>query len=211
VATQAFQIWLTKDLPSLGWDGPPYIVAGFAKPFDTWCDMAHVVPEEGWAEPPATSVYFCGTLPEPDFDPAQSDYPNKVRDGVRQSALAHLQGPVRHLWPGAFTREGTFRFDLLAQPPAEHDRSAGVERFASQYWRANINPSDRYVLNTPGSTRHRISPLDMTYDNLTIAGDWTECGFNTGCVEAAVMSGLLAAHALSGSPALEDITAYDHP
>jgi uncharacterized protein with NAD-binding domain and iron-sulfur cluster len=51
----------------------------------------------------------------------------------------------------------------------------------------------------------------MTYDNLTLAGDWTECGFNTGCVEAAVMSGRLAAHALSGSPALEEITAYDHP
>jgi hypothetical protein len=30
-------------------------------------------------------------------------------------------------------------------------------------------------------------------------------------VEAAVMSGLLAAHALCGSPKLEDIIAYDHP
>ena len=51
----------------------------------------------------------------------------------------------------------------------------------------------------------------MTYDNLTIAGDWTDSGFHSGCVEGAVMSGLLAAHALSGSPRLEDIIAYDHP
>jgi hypothetical protein len=30
-------------------------------------------------------------------------------------------------------------------------------------------------------------------------------------VESAVMSGRLAAHALSGFPALEEITGYDHP
>ena len=33
----------------------------------------------------------------------------------------------------------------------------------------------------------------MTYDNLTIAGDWTDSGFHSGCVEGAVMSGRLAA------------------
>ena len=55
------------------------------------------------------------------------------------------------------------------------------------------------------------SPLDNTYDNLTIAGDWTNCGLNMGCVEAAMMSGRLAAHAISESPRLEDIIGYDHP
>ena len=84
-------------------------------------------------------------------------------------------------------------------------------RFASQFWTANVNPSDRYALSLPGSSAYRISPLDHTYDNLTIAGDWTDCGFNVGCVEAAVMSGRLAAHAISRLPALEDIVGYDHP
>jgi uncharacterized protein with NAD-binding domain and iron-sulfur cluster len=51
----------------------------------------------------------------------------------------------------------------------------------------------------------------MTYDNLTVAGDWTYSGFQSGCVEGAVMSGLVAAHALSGTPSLKDIIAYDHP
>ncbi len=87
----------------------------------------------------------------------------------------------------------------------------GEARFASQFWTANVNPSDRYVLMLPGSLEHRISPLDNSYDNLTLAGDWTDCGYNAGCVEAAVMSGRLAAHALSGLPRLEDITGYDHP
>ena len=76
---------------------------------------------------------------------------------------------------------------------------------------ANVSPTDRYVLSVPGSIQHRISPLDLTFDNLTIAGDWTETGLNTGCVESAVISGKLAAHAISRCPPLEDILGYDHP
>jgi uncharacterized protein with NAD-binding domain and iron-sulfur cluster len=87
----------------------------------------------------------------------------------------------------------------------------GEDRFDSQFWTANVNPSDRYCATLPGTPRYRISPLDNTYDNLTVAGDWTDCGFNEGCVEAAVMSGRLAAHALSGFPKLEEIVGYDHP
>jgi predicted NAD/FAD-dependent oxidoreductase len=74
-----------------------------------------------------------------------------------------------------------------------------------------VNPTDRYVLALPGTLKYRISPLDNTYDNLTICGDWTDCGFNEGCVEAAVMSGRLAAHAIGKSPPLEKIIGYDHP
>jgi hypothetical protein len=76
---------------------------------------------------------------------------------------------------------------------------------------ANVNPTDRFTLTLPGSTKHRISPLDATYDNLTIVGDWTACGFNESCVEAAVMSGRLGAHAIARVPRLEAIIGYDHP
>jgi uncharacterized protein with NAD-binding domain and iron-sulfur cluster len=51
----------------------------------------------------------------------------------------------------------------------------------------------------------------MDVDNLFVAGDWTSCGLNYGCVESAVISGRLAAHAIAGSPALADITGFDHP
>ena len=84
-------------------------------------------------------------------------------------------------------------------------------RFDTQFWNANVNPSDRYVLSLPGSVRYRLSPLDMSFDNLTIAGDWTATGLDTGCIESAVMSGRLAAHALSQQPPLQDIVGYDHP
>jgi uncharacterized protein with NAD-binding domain and iron-sulfur cluster len=211
VASQAFQVWLTEDLEALGWQGPAYITGAFAKPFDTWCDMPHVVPEEGWRKRPRTSVYFCAVLPDPPTAPGDDDrgYPARRAEEVRQTAQAFLQGPVRQVWPNAFDLSGGFRWEILADGGASSLR--GPARFSTQYWRANVNPSDRYVIHTPGSWRSRISPFDMTYDNLTIAGDWTDSGFHSGCVEGAVMSGLLAAHALSGSPKLEDIIAYDHP
>ncbi len=215
VASQAFQVWLDADLESLGWRGPAYITGAFAKPFDTWCDMAHVVPEEAWPVRPKTSVYFCAVLRDPPAPPDDGDagYPARRSAEVRCSAEDFLQGPIREAWPGAFGVDGEFRWNLLAAHEPEDGKSSptGKARFATQYWRANVNPSDRYVIHTPGSFRYRISPLDMTYDNLTIAGDWTDSGFHSGCVEGAVMSGLLAAHALSGSPELEDILAYDHP
>lgn len=57
----------------------------------------------------------------------------------------------------------------------------------------------------PATAGYRISPLDSTDDNLTA------CGLDVDCVEAAVVSGQLAAHAIAQQPALADITGYDHP
>jgi uncharacterized protein with NAD-binding domain and iron-sulfur cluster len=214
VPTQAFQIWMREDMASLGWPGEPINVSGFVEPFDTWADMSHLIPRERWTSPPHALAYFCSVLPEPDgADAASPEYPHRQRDAVRRNAVRFLNEDVAHLWPKAARRPGQFRWELLADPKAAKGAasSADERRFASQFWTANVNPSDRYALTLPGSSKYRISPLDETYDNLTIAGDWTQCGFNAGCVEAAVMSGRLAAHALSRSPDLEDIAGYDHP
>ena len=215
VASQSFQVWLREDVDALGWRGPPYIAAGFVKPYDTWCDMAHVVPEENWSERPRTAVYFCSVMRDPPQPPADDDitYPARRREEARRDAVSFLEGPGRLLWPGAYGDDRSFRWELLADGVTGPDEiePTGPDRFDTQYWRANVNPTDRYTLHTPGSTRYRISPLDMTYDNFTVAGDWTYSGFQSGCVEGAVMSGLVAANALSGTPSLRDIIAYDHP
>jgi hypothetical protein len=107
------------------------------------------------------------------------------------------------LWPNIIDTAG-IREGALVDPQGSGDAMKG------QYFRANTSRSERYTLSLPNTPQYRISPLDRTYDNLTIAGDWTACGINLGCVEAAVMSGMLAAHAVSGSPALPDIVGYDH-
>lgn len=210
VATQAFQVWLREDMAALGWRDPQINLSGFVEPFDTWADMRHLLPREQWPETVRALAYFCSVLP--DLDGGGRDdagYAARAHAQVRANAVAFLERDIAHLWPRAAAPGGGFRWELLAA--ASDGGGRGAERFASQFWTANVNPSDRYVLSLPGSSAYRLSPLDDTYDNLTIAGDWTACGFNAGCVEAAVMSGRLAAHALCRSPALDDIVGYDHP
>jgi hypothetical protein len=65
-----------------------------------------------------------------------------------------------------------------------------------QFFRANTTGSERYVLTTAGSTKHRLAPGDSGFENLVLAGDWTRTPINAGSVEAAVRSGQSAAAAL---------------
>jgi uncharacterized protein with NAD-binding domain and iron-sulfur cluster len=194
VPTQALQLWLRPSMPSLGWSSGPVTLSGFAPPFDTWADMGHLLPLEDWESPPGALAYFCGVLR--DAPPRADDltHPARRHAEVSTHVSEFLARQLGHVWPDAVDRQGRFRKNLI------------VDRF----WRANVNPSDRYTLSLPGTARYRLSPLDPTYDNLTICGDWTDTGLS-GCVEAAVMSGRLAAHALTRQPALEDIVGYDHP
>jgi uncharacterized protein with NAD-binding domain and iron-sulfur cluster len=75
-----------------------------------------------------------------------------------------------------------------------------VARFDRQYWRANVDPSERYVLSVSGSSRYRPASDGSGYANLYLAGDWLRTGLDSGCVEAAVMGGMQASRALSGYP-----------
>ena len=219
VETQAFQIWMSEDVETLGWNHPPVSLCGFVQPFESWCDMSHLKREEKWLENRGSIAYFLSTLKTPRTVPSSdSGYPEARREEVRKSAIRFLNTDVAHLWPNAVRSTGEFRWELLRNPNGHCGQRAlgdakevGPSEFDSQYWRANVDPSDRYVLSVPGSQKYRISPLDNTYDNFTIAGDWTACGLDSGCVEAAVMSGRLAAHAISSSPSLDEIIAYDHP
>ena len=83
-------------------------------------------------------------------------------------------------------------WDLLVDPTAQ----VGEERFASQYWRANVYPTERYVLSVKGSTPYRLKPGESGFANLFLAGDWTYNVLNYGCVEAAVISGMMAVRAI---------------
>jgi uncharacterized protein with NAD-binding domain and iron-sulfur cluster len=211
VPTQSFQLWMRASTPELGWAHPPANLSGFVEPFDTWAEMSHLVPEETWKNPVRSIAYFCSVLPENSRNTAFVTRAAQRRQSqiVRDNAVRFLENHAGTLWPNAVS-EGKFCWEMLA---AEHEPKplTGSDRFQTQYWRANIAPADRYVQSLPGSIVYRISPLDMTFDNLTIAGDWTASGLDSGCIESAVISGRLAAHAIAGAPALSDIVGYDHP
>lgn len=205
VQTQALQLWLTADTEELGWDWGPVTLDGYVKPFDTWSEMNQVLPFEIWnRDPPRSLAYFCSVLPDADRIPGfdDHDFPRREFDRVKDSARRFLQQHIGQLWPNAARAyPEDFRWELLHGAT----EAAGPERLDSQYWRANVEPSDRYVQSVPGSGKYRIKTDETGFDNLYIAGDWIDLGYNAGCVEAAVISGLLAANAISGSPPIEEI------
>ena len=196
VATQAFQLWLRPDETALGWDRPGVTTSGYVAPFDTWASMPQTLWAEQWPDDdhPHTVAYFCGALnalwPNAE-DP--KDYVARCREKVLADAVAYLDNHVGLYLPGAVT-QGGFAWHLLCGANGHRGASA----LETQYVSVNIDPSDRYVQSVPGSDKYRLRSDESGYDNLVLAGDWTDSGFNAGCIEAAVMSGLQAANALLG-------------
>jgi uncharacterized protein with NAD-binding domain and iron-sulfur cluster len=199
VQTQALQLWLDRDTHALGFAGPPTIMTGYVEPFDTWGDLSHLLREERWpAAGPRSLAYFCNVLPDAPAIPPYTDHGFPAREHARVFELSkqYLDNHIGHLWPRA-TRPGdpkALDWARLYDPSG----ASGIDRLKAQYWRANIDPTERYVLSTPGSIQFRLAAGDCGFLNLVIAGDWIRTSLNAGCAEAAIESGLRAAHALIG-------------
>ena len=196
VATQAFQLWLRPDEPALGWPKPGATVTAYLRPFETWASMPQTLWAEDWPDEdrPKTVAYFCGSLEAP--WPTTEDhegYTRRYRDLVYLEATDYVDRNLGLFYPNAATAQG-FAWHLLCGADGER----GPAAVATQHVSVNIDPSDRYVQSVPGSDQYRLRPDESGYDNLVLAGDWTDCGMNAGCIEAAVMSGLEAANALLG-------------
>ena len=196
VATQAFQLWLRPEESALGWDRPGVTTSGYVAPFDTWASMPQTLWAEDWPDDdrPRTVAYFCGALDAawPTTDD-HADYVSRCRQQVLTQAVEYLDHHVGLYLPGAVTEQG-FAWHLLSGANSNKGRCA----LDTQYVSVNIDPSDRYVQSVPGSDKYRLRPDESGYDNLVLAGDWTDSGINAGCIEAAVLSGLQAANALLG-------------
>jgi uncharacterized protein with NAD-binding domain and iron-sulfur cluster len=195
-ATQALQLWLRDDEPALGWPHPGATVSGYESPFNTWASMPQLIEVEQWPahDRPGSIAYFCGAMQAawpPDAPPAT--YVAGHRERVRANAIELVERHLRHLLPGT-SAEGSFRWDLLCGRNGHRGRGA----IDTQLLLANVDPSDRYVQCAPGSDAHRLRADESGYDNLVLAGDWTDNGLNAGCIEAAVVSGLQAANAILG-------------
>jgi len=191
VRTQACQLWFTVEGEALG-PHPSGMMASYVQPFSSWSDFRQVLVHENWPEGTARHLaYSCGTM----ADDAQPD-------SVRDTLVAWLDQHAETLWPEARDGDG-FDYTLLADPRGRD----GVERLEAQYVRSNVRPSERYVQSLPGHQHLRLAPDGSGVAHLVLAGDWTDNGFNLGCVEATVMSGLLAGRALLGR--LEPIVGFD--
>lgn len=178
VATQAMQVWFDETAESLGVREP--ISGTCVGMFDTFADMSAALE---WEAPgPKHLAYSCGVLPDA-----------VGARGVGAHADELLRSGGRAGFPGFYDDDGP-RWSALHDPRGR----TGSARAAAQYVRANVAPADRYSLSPPGSIRHRIRADRTGFANLVVAGDWTDCGYNVGCIEAATLSGRLAAQALTG-------------
>jgi uncharacterized protein with NAD-binding domain and iron-sulfur cluster len=200
VVTQACQIWLDHPTQGLGWHYLPNaeepILTGFSQPYDTWAAMSQVLPAEDWpaAIMPKSAHYFCGTMALAELPP-QSDtgFPARAAAQAKANAVELLRDRVKALWSEVGK---DFPWQWLVDPL----RAEGPARMDRQYWRANVDPSERYVLSVAGSSAHRLSSDASGLNNLFLAGDWLRTGLDSGCVEAAVMGGMQASRAISGYP-----------
>jgi uncharacterized protein with NAD-binding domain and iron-sulfur cluster len=204
VQTQAFQLWLQRSAQDLGWTNvpEPAILDSYR---DSWADFSHLIPVESWpvGDHVRSIAYFCNalqdaaTIPDPSSDPA---FQLGQKQRVHDNSLGYLKtGLTAPLWPLALSPTSPLQLDwtVLVDPTG----GTGEQRFDYQFWRANIDPTERYVQSVPNTTQYRLKAGESGFTNLYLAGDWLLTGINAGCVEAAVMGGLQASRALSGYPA----------
>ena len=193
VQTQAFQLWMNQGLSSgLHWKFNDNSVTGtYVEPLDTYADMSHLIPRENWpAKYNLSSIaYFCGVLKD-NTKRTQATADNEVR----RNAIKYLKENAHGIWPAAKTDD--FDWDWLIDPQG----GKGEKRFDSQYWRANFEATERYVITPAQAVQHRLKTNESGYQNLFLTGDWIKNGFDLGCVESAVMSGMQTSRAICGSP-----------
>ncbi len=201
--TQALQVWLKSDISGTGWPlekfGKP-LVGNFPGKFDTYADLSNLLLRESWpeGEDAGHAAYFCGMLEDVESG-------NRSDDAIRANAHAKVKIEAEHfisrdavkIWPRIRNEDGSFNHGMLADAQSR----TGTERIDSLYIRANVEPTERYVLAVAGNSKYRIRPGESGFSNLVICGDWTDNGFNAGCIEATVISGLQAARAISGTSA----------
>jgi uncharacterized protein with NAD-binding domain and iron-sulfur cluster len=185
--TMAFQAWINKDLKELGWDDKSPVMDAYVEPMDTWADMSQLIAREDY--PQSADIknisYFCGPMEGDIPPPSQTDTPENALKTVVNISRSWLIYQSKVWWP---------RFD----------ENCVIDIFH----RANIDPSERYVLSIKGSTRYRLMGYQSGFSNLYLAGDWTLNGLNAGCVEAATISGKIIGNVLSRNPPLKDVWGY---
>ncbi|MBI1200291.1 MAG: NAD(P)-binding protein [Phenylobacterium sp.] len=224
VQTQAMQLWLSRDMYEMGWaeklDPATNELALSGTYFCAPNGNANFPDLLKWEEWPADQYpkalwYFCGLMPDYEAPPpfSDTDYPRRQSERVKAQCIQYLQATIGFMLPKATVRANSglgdpmgLDFGLLVD--TSDCGAEGVQRFDSQFWRANIDPTERYVTSPPGSVAYRLEAWGSGFENLTLAGDWIYTGLNVGSFEGATMGGKLASYAISASPALDTIIGY---
>ncbi len=198
VQTEHFQIWTSLTSDELGGLGPLRTV--FGGHHQSGGDFSFLIPMEETGQQGARSCYyFCSEIPHSDNPPPPyrpaPDYPKEQLERVKTEARGFLESRLESILPGLYHKHG-FKWDSLI----DADGGRGKNRLDAQFFRINVDPSERYVLSVKDSTRHRLPAAESGFLNLFLAGDWTRGGFNAGSVESAVSSAMQAVRGYTNEP-----------
>ena len=209
VQTQAFQLWMKPDSAGLGWplwkDGLP-VMDGYDVANDTvdsWADMSHLINREAWPEDVYLNniSYLVSVLSGPDASelppPTDHQFPHEQFKRVKENSLRFLRSYMAPVWPNAVLSKGPNGDALDWSLLVDMENREGEDRFNGQFWRCNIDPSERYVLSVAGSSKYRIRTDETGCHNLLVTGDWIKNGADAGFVESAVVSGMQTSQAIT--------------
>jgi uncharacterized protein with NAD-binding domain and iron-sulfur cluster len=199
--TLGFQVWANEDTKQLGWENGRIRADTGSEPTGMAAGASQVLKVESWpdSDSPKSLTYFGGVMQDDPAQPPAPDpaYPPTQQAVARGIAIAFLNNNAAMFWPKA-DPNGDFKWEVLVD--LRNGGATGPQRFDSQFWKANIDPSERYVQSVVGSTAHRLKTDESGFSNLYLTGDWIKNGIDSGCMEATVMSGMQAARAICGVP-----------
>jgi uncharacterized protein with NAD-binding domain and iron-sulfur cluster len=209
VPSISVQAWCTDSLERLGWPPPElglaygnatdYPTSTGPRPLNIWADRTVVLNYENWdcaSVRPVSLQYLCDVLETSLYKepPNQTEVPKKAACLARRLAVNWFELKSRVLWPLA-SRYGNFNWNVLFDP----EEREGECRIDYQVVKANVDPSACCAGSPAGSTQWRLRADRSGFGHLFLAGAWIDTGFNTECIEAAVMSGKQAARAIAGT------------
>lgn len=199
--TFGVQLWFRETLAEMGWEGPTRPAVAAPEPLDVWADMSQTLCREAYAydDMPRSVIYLCGPLPGDfvkDHPPQDHEAPAQAWQQVFDLTADWLEKYPGWIWPRSVGQGKSLDWSKLFGDGQE----SGKDALKQQFLRANIDPTERYVLSPPVWNKLRMHPGESGFENLVLAGDWTWNVVNAGCVEAATISAMLASRAICGHP-----------
>ncbi|MFD2562338.1 NAD(P)-binding protein [Aquimarina rubra] len=218
IPTMSMQLWIKPTLKELGmnlpdWGFPegslPNLVT-YADPQYSFIDMSQVMPYENWNEDkPGVLIYYTGSFLDPEEIPPFSDhhYPHEQLERIMRVSEQWLRDKMGWFFPNATTLEYPEGMKLSVIHDFSKAAKTDYGRLKTQFFRANVNPTDRYTLSLPGSNKYRLKTDESGFENLILTGDWINFGVNVGYYEGAIVSGLQAGQAVRDKLGLPSETA----
>eukprot|EP01063_Lacrimia_lanifica_P027448 TRINITY_DN3855_c0_g1_i1.p1 TRINITY_DN3855_c0_g1~~TRINITY_DN3855_c0_g1_i1.p1 ORF type:complete len:1439 (+),score=481.93 TRINITY_DN3855_c0_g1_i1:70-4386(+) len=227
VATVGLQVWTYNTTAELGYTVPEIdpedlsrteiMAAGGPEPYDTWADMTHLAKYEtsnpaATAGAPQSVQYWCSPIML-DTSPGAANFsdrgfPKRQMERAYDAGVEWLEQYTDVIMP-EWSKQ---LYDSMVAPPSV----TGRDRLRRQYFRTNFEPTEQYVQTPAGSLQGRPVPWPLPwskgdvfpYKNMGVAGDHSLNGIDFGCAEAATLSGVVLAHAITAGKGISRYTGF---